>query len=175
MSSSHTHSDHTRTRWICGGKTSAFIRLMQSRGKKTHFLGFYDLLCGRNVKLWMWDISYLSDLEVGREYFSSSLHDLWLLQKCEIEYMSISILPYDNISNWRDLGVWEVGCCIHNRHPWKRRWQLIRLESLSKQRWHISKFGFCGQWLHIVWLLIYLMVDQGDMKCRSYEMSYYSL
>lgn len=53
----------------------------------------------------MWDISYLNDLEVGREYFSSSLHDLWLLQKCEIEYMSISILPYDNISNWRDLGV----------------------------------------------------------------------
>lgn len=51
------------------------------------------------MKLCIWDISYLSDLEVGREYFSSLLHDLWLLQKCEIEYMSISILPYDNISN----------------------------------------------------------------------------
>lgn len=51
------------------------------------------------MKLCIRDISYLSDLEVGREYFSSSLHDLWLLQKCEIEYMSISILPYHNISN----------------------------------------------------------------------------
>lgn len=67
--------------------------------KNTFSWCFHDLSCGRNVKLCIWDISYLSDLEVGREYFSSSLHDLWLLQKCEIEYMSISILPYDNISN----------------------------------------------------------------------------
>ena len=35
------------------------------------------------------------------------VYDVWLLQKCEIEYMSISILPYHNISNLSDLGVWE--------------------------------------------------------------------
>lgn len=35
------------------------------------------------------------------------VYDVWLLQKCEIEYMSISILPYDNISNLSDLGIWE--------------------------------------------------------------------
>lgn len=51
------------------------------------------------MKLCVQDISYLGDLEVGREYFSSSLCDLWLLQKCEIEFMSISIIPYDNINN----------------------------------------------------------------------------
>ena len=48
--------------------------------------------------------SYLSDLKLDTECFFSPLYDLWLLQKCEIEYMSISILPYDNISNWSDLG-----------------------------------------------------------------------
>lgn len=95
-STATTHK-YTLNLW---GKTSTFIRLMHSCGKKPTFSWcFYDLLCGRNVKLCIWCISYLSDLEVGREYFSSSLHDLWLLQKCEIEYMSISILPYDNISN----------------------------------------------------------------------------
>lgn len=72
---------------------------MGEKKKNTFSWRFHDLLCGRNVKLCIWGISYLSDLEVGREYFSSSLDDLWLLQKCEIEYMSISILPYDNISN----------------------------------------------------------------------------
>lgn len=71
------------------------------------------------MKLCIRDISYLSDLEVGREYFSSSLHDLWLLQKCEIEYMSISILPYDNISNWRDLGVWG-GWVLHTQEAVKK-------------------------------------------------------
>lgn len=71
------------------------------------------------MKLCIRDISYLSDLEVGREYFSSSLNDLWLLQKCEIEYMSISILPYDNISNWRDLGVWG-GWVLHTQEAVKK-------------------------------------------------------
>lgn len=111
QTSSHTHK-HTLNLWE---KTSTFIRLMHSCGKKNTFsCCFYDLLCARNVKLCIWYISYLSDLEVGREYFSSSLHDLWLLQKCEIEYMSISILPYDNISNWRDLGVWG-GWVLHTQ------------------------------------------------------------
>lgn len=91
------------------GETFTFIRQMHScgRGNGTFSWCFHDLLWSRNVKSCIWFISYLSDLEVGRE-FSSSLHDLWLLQKCEIEYMNISILPYDNISNWRDLGVWRT-------------------------------------------------------------------
>lgn len=47
-------------------------------------------------------ISYLSDLEVDTEYFFSTVPDLWLLQKYEIDYMSIRTLLY-NISNLVDL------------------------------------------------------------------------
>lgn len=48
-------------------------------------------------------ISYLSDLEVDTEYFFfPTVPDLWLLQKYEIDYMSIRTLLY-NISNFVDL------------------------------------------------------------------------
>lgn len=149
---------------ICGRK----------KKKNTFSWCFYDLLCSINVKLCVWDISYLGNLEVDREYFSFSLCDLWLLQKCEIEFMSISILPYDNINNWGDLGFWgereRQGVAFTNG---VRENGNSRFSGLNHSP--SGEFGFCVQWFHTVWFLMYSIVYQGgDMKRGIYEIWHFS-
>lgn len=76
--------------------------------------------------------------------------------------MSVSILPYDNISNRGDLG---VGLIHAQRLAGKMESGSLSSRDRSPSRGdNVSKLDSRGRWLHIVWLLIYLMVYQGGYE-----------